>query len=256
MDIDTESIALLSLVLRDAPKDCQLILCILARSNQVPSPIKFHSNTEYPTFYGYSNERMPFFLMGKGIISNVPREGYTKRLISSHYLSYAETIINKAKNWSRDQQLMSVSKFITLDNRTTYKDAEVFLVFRDKAQNYISDYVHQNKEHISNFLRSKLGRFEFGNKLLSQKEELSDKKNLNPKTRYNQILDEIKSNNRKSDLNNRYNKLLTDIKGIENKKIESVNSEIIDFTDTTSRKGYEKKWDVLQTMSVGMVNCA
>lgn len=176
MNIDAESIALLSLILRDAPQDRQFILCVLARSNQVPGQIKFHSNTEYPTFYGYSNERMPYFLMGKGVLSNVPREGSAKRLISSYYLSYAETVINKAKNWDIHQKLWSVSKFITLDNNTTYKDAEVFLVFRNKAQDFIRDYVNQNRGKISPFLTSKIGRFEFGGKLLNQKDESSEHK--------------------------------------------------------------------------------
>lgn len=192
MNIDAESIALLSLILRDAPQDRQFILCVLARSNQVPGQIKFHSNTEYPTFYGYSNERMPYFLMGKGVLSNVPREGSAKRLISSHYLSYAETVINKAKNWDIHQKLMSVSKFIKLDNKTAYKDAEVFLVFRDKAQDYIKDYVSQNQGQISGFLKSKVGRFDFGSKLLNQKEELPEDKGGNLRKRYDQLLKEIR----------------------------------------------------------------
>lgn len=192
MNIDAESIALLSLILRDAPQDRQLILCVLARSNQVPSQIKFHSNTEYPTFYGYSNERIPFYLMGKKVISNVPREGPAKRLISSEHLAYAETAISKTGNWDLSQKLFFVAKFIKLDNRTAYKDVALYLVFRDKAQDYIRDYVNQNRENISPFLGSKIGRFEFGNKLLKQREEPSQDKNKDLKTRYNQLLQEIR----------------------------------------------------------------
>lgn len=198
MNIDAESIALLSLILRDAPQDRQFILCVLARSNQVPGQIKFHSNTEYPTFYGYSNERMPFFLMGKGVLSNVPREGFAKRLISSHYLSYAETVINNAKNWDIHQKLMSVSKFITLDNKTGYKDAEVFLVFRDKAQDYIKDYLSQNHGQISGFLKSKVGRFEFGSQLLKQNEKIREEKGVDLRTRYDQLLEEIRQSKRQA----------------------------------------------------------
>src|SRR3989344_3176976 len=152
MNIDIESIGLLSLILQDSPKDRQLILCILAQSNTVPTRITFSPNTEYPTFYGYSNNRIPLYLMGKGVISNVPREGYAKRLLSSHYLSYSETIINRAKNWDINQKLMSVSKFITLDNKTAYKDAEVFLIFRDKAIGYIKDYAVSHRDEIASFL--------------------------------------------------------------------------------------------------------
>lgn len=191
MNIDAEGIALLSLILRDVPQARQFILCVLARSNQVPSPIKFHSNTEYPTFYGYSNERMPFYLMSKEVISNVPRQGSAKRIISSEHLAYTETAINKAGNWDLSQKLFFVSKFITLDNKTQYKDAAVYLVFRDKAQDYIRDYVNQNKEKISPFLSSKLGRFEFGDKLLV-KEELPENKNEDLKKRYDQLLKEIR----------------------------------------------------------------
>src|SRR3989344_2787868 len=156
MNIDIESIGLLSLILQDSPKDRQLILCILAQSNTVPTRITFSPNTEYPTFYGYSNSRIPLYLMGKGVISNVPREGYAKRLLSSHYLSYAETIINKAKNWDIHQKGMSISKFITLENKTAYKDAEVFLIFKDKALGYIKDYASSHKEEISSFLGAEL----------------------------------------------------------------------------------------------------
>src|SRR3989344_5153607 len=152
MNIDIESIGLLSLILQDSPKDRQLILCILAQSNTVPTRITFSPNTEYPTFYGYSNNRIPLYLMGKGVISNVPREGYAKRLLSSHYLSYTETVINGAKNWDIHQKLMSVSKFITLDNKTAYKDAEIFLVFRDKALDYIKGYTTSHQEELSTFL--------------------------------------------------------------------------------------------------------
>lgn len=161
MNIDLESIGLLSLILQDSPKDRQLILCVLARSNAVPGRITFHTNTEYPIFYGYLNSRIPLYLMGKGVLSNVPREGYAKRLISASYLSYAETVVNKAKNWDIHQKLMSVSKFITLDNKTAYKDAEVFLIFRDKALQEIKDYAIANKETISSFLGSELSKEAF-----------------------------------------------------------------------------------------------
>lgn len=156
MNIDIESISLLSLIHQDSPKDRQLILCILARSNSVPTRITFNPKTDYPTFYGYSNSRIPLYLMGKGVVSNVPREGFAKRLISSHYLSYAETVINKAKNWDIHQKLMSVSKFITLDNKTAYKDAEVFLIFRDKALDYIKGYATSHEEELTSFLGTEL----------------------------------------------------------------------------------------------------
>jgi len=152
MNVDIESIGLLGLILQDSPKDRQLILCVLARSNSIPIRITFNPNTDYPTFYGYSNSRIPLYLMGKGVFSNVPREGYAKRLISSYHLSYAETVINKAKNWDIHQKLMSVSKFITLDNKTAYKDAEIFLVFRDKALDYIKGYTTSHQEELSTFL--------------------------------------------------------------------------------------------------------
>lgn len=140
MNIDIESIGLLSLILQDSPKDRQFILCILARSNSVPTRINFNPNTENPTFYGYSNGRIPFYLMRKGVIRNVPHEGYMKKIISSNYLSYAETIINEAKNWDIDHKLKVILKFILLDNKTAYSEAEVFLMFRDKALEYIRDY--------------------------------------------------------------------------------------------------------------------
>lgn len=152
MNIDIESIGLLGLILQDSPRDRQLILCVLARANSIPTRITFNPNTDYPTFYGYSNSRIPLYLMGKGILSNVPREGYAKRLISAYYLSHAETLINRATNWDISQKLFSVSKFITLDNKTAYKDAELFLVFRDKALAYIKDYNTLHPEELSTFL--------------------------------------------------------------------------------------------------------
>lgn len=158
MNIDIESIGLVSLILQDSPKDRQFILCVLARSNSFPTRITFHPNTDYPTFYGYSNSRIPLYLMGKGVLSNVPRIGSAKRLLSSHYLSYAETIMNGAKSWDMSQKLESVSKFITLDNKTAYKDAEVFLVFRDKSLDYIRDYAVSHEEEISSFLGQELSK--------------------------------------------------------------------------------------------------
>lgn len=158
MNIDLESIGVLSLVLQDSPKEREFILCILARSNSLPTRITFHPNTDYPTFYGYSNSRIPLYLMGKGVLSNVPREGYIKRLISSHYLSYAETIINGAKTLDTSQKLMSVSQFITLENKTAYKDAEVFCIFRGKALAYIKEYAILHQEEVSSFLGTNLSR--------------------------------------------------------------------------------------------------
>ena len=218
MNIGAESIAVLSLVLREAPEDRQFILCILARSNQAPGLIKSHSNTEYPTFCGYSNERMPYFLMGKGMISNVPRQGSIKRLISSEHLAYSETVINNAKNWDLSKKLELVSKFITLDNKTEYSDAGVYLVFRDKAQDYIKEYVIQNKGNISGFLKSKIGRFEFGGKVLSQQEKLTEIKSVDDKTKYQQLAQ-------------RYENALGGSIGTPQ-----------------SKKGLEKKWDVLQAI--------
>ena len=170
MNIDIESISLLSLILQDSPKDRQLILCVLARSNSVPTRITFKPSTDYPTFYGYSNSRIPFYLMGKGVLSNVPREGYAKRIISPHYLSYAETVINKAKNWDIHKKLMSVSKFITLDNKTSYKDVEIFLVFREKALEFIGDYAASHKDELTSFLGPELSREIFKLSGLDQQE--------------------------------------------------------------------------------------
>lgn len=158
MNIDIECISLLNLILQDSPKDRQFILCVLARSNSVPTRIPFHPDTDYPTFYGYSNSRTPLYLMGKGVLNNVPPEGPAKRLISSHYLSYEETIINRAKNWDINQKLWDTAKYITLDNKTGYKDAEVFLVFRDKALDYMKDYAALHEEELSSFLGPELSR--------------------------------------------------------------------------------------------------
>lgn len=152
MNIDIESMGLLGLILQDSPRDRQLILCVLARSNTIPTRITFNPNTDYPTFYGYTNSRIPFYLMGKGVLSNVPREGYAKRLISAHYLSFAETLMNKNMTADVSQKVLAVSKFITLDNKTAYKDAELFLVFRDKALNYIKDYATLHQEEVTTFL--------------------------------------------------------------------------------------------------------
>src|SRR3990170_4880625 len=52
--------------------------------------------------------------------------------------------------------IMSISKFITLDNKTAYKDVEVFLIFRDKAMGFIKDYASSHKEEISSFLGAEL----------------------------------------------------------------------------------------------------
>lgn len=158
MNIDIESIGLLSLILQDSPKDRQLILCALARSNSVPARITFNPNTEYSTFYGYSNSRIPHYLMGNGVLNNVPRGGSAKKLVSAHYLSHAETVISNAKNWDIHQKLMSVSRYFVLDNRTAYKDAEVFLVFKDKALDYIKGYATAHQEELSSFLGPELSK--------------------------------------------------------------------------------------------------
>lgn len=234
MNIDAESIALLSLVLRDAPQDRQFILCVLARSNQVPSPIKFHSNTEYPTFYGYSNERIPYFLMGKEILSNVPREGSAKRLISSYYLSYAETVINKAKNWDVHQKIWSISKFITLDNKTAYKDAAVFLVFRDKAQDYIKDFINENQGEISGFLKSKVGRFEFGSQLLKQNEKIREEKGVDLKTRYEETIAKIRSFKPKVNPSQKKTSFRFD----KNKGVLTINKQEVKFTESGRKIPY------------------
>ena len=152
MNIDLESIGLLSLIIQDSPKDQNLVVCVLARSNAVPNRINFHTNTEYPTFYGYYNSRIPLYLMGKGVLSDVPREGYSKRLISAGSLSLAEAVINRAKSWDKQKKLDSVAKFIKLDNRTAYKDAEVFLMYRDKASAYIKEYALNNEYEVRKFL--------------------------------------------------------------------------------------------------------
>lgn len=210
MNIDIESIGLLNLILQDSPKDRQFILCILARSNTVPTRINFHTNTDYPTFYGYSNSKIPFYLMGKGVISNVPREGSAKRLLSSHYLSYAETIINRAGNWDYHQKLMSVSKFIKLDNNTAYKDAEVFLTFRDKALSYIKDYASlHKKDEISSFLGLELSNEVFGQtQSVSNYSDTASRKGLEKKWDTLQTIWTVYISN------NRPNKMLIPIKNL------------------------------------------
>lgn len=179
MNIDVECIALLCLILQDTPRDRQYILCVLARSNSLPSRIVFHSNTDYPTFYGYFNNKIPHYLMGQGVISNVPREGFAKRVISAQHLSQLETLINNDKKWDAHEKLISVSKFITLDNKTAYKDAEVFLVFRDKTLAYIKECATSHKLEISNFLGPELSKDIFGE---STKESVNIKAKLSRKS--------------------------------------------------------------------------
>ena len=161
MNIDLECCGLLALILQDSPKDRQYILCVLARSNSIPIRIHYDSKYEYPTFYSYSNIRIPLYLMGEGVLSNVPRQRYAKRLISSQYLSLAEALINKAKNSNTAQKLESVSKFINLENKTAYNEAETFLVFRDKATAFIQNYSQQNKATVSSFLGQELSKQAF-----------------------------------------------------------------------------------------------
>ena len=158
MNIDLESVGLLSLILQDSPKDRQFILCVLARSNSVPTRITFNPRTDYPTFYGYTNSRIPFYLMDKNVLSNVPRIGHAKRLLSSNNISYTESVINTAKNWDIHQKRELVTKFITLDNKTAYKDAEVFLIFRDKAYEYIKSYTTSHQATLSSFLGKELSK--------------------------------------------------------------------------------------------------
>lgn len=140
MNIDIESKTLLTLILEDSPKDRQFILCILAlaKNSQVPTRIFHHSNTEYPTFYGYVNEKIPLYLMGVNLLSNVPRVGFAKRLITANNISLAEAVINKAKNWDVHQKLEYISKLITLNNRTSFVESSVYLFFRDKAEEFIN----------------------------------------------------------------------------------------------------------------------
>lgn len=158
MNIDIESISLIGLILQDTPKNRQFILCILARSNSIPARISSDSNTEYPTFYGYSNGKIPFYLVSKGVISVVPREGYTEKIISSYNLSLAETVINKVKDLDIHQKLKIVFNWMVLENKTTYRDAKVFLIFRDKALGYIRNYAIGHKDEILSFLGPELSK--------------------------------------------------------------------------------------------------
>ena len=158
MNIDLECIGLLSLILQDSPNDRQFILAILARSNTDPSKIFFDPTTEYPVFYRYANNKIPFYLMGKGVLTNIPRKGFSKRIFSSYYLSFAESIINSSKDQDVSKKLLSVSNFITLENSTGYRDAEAFLIFRDKALVFIRNYATTHKEEINSFLGTELSK--------------------------------------------------------------------------------------------------
>lgn len=83
----------------------------------------------------------------------------------------------------------------------------------------------------------------------------SEGKSADLKVRYDQLLEEIrKPKQTSSDLSNleeRYQKTINEIKGqgksllVPNQTDTQVET---DFTDTASRKGYEKKWDVLQAI--------
>lgn len=152
MNIDIESICLLSLILQDSPKDRQLILCTLARSNQYPPyRIKFHTKTEYPTFYAYFNDKIPLYLMTKKvpILCNVPRVGSANRILSASNLSQAETVINRANTWDESQKLEYVAKFISLENHTNHIDAVVYLIYRRHALWFIN----RHRDEISTFIR-------------------------------------------------------------------------------------------------------
>lgn len=93
------------------------------------------------------------------------------------------------------------------------------------------------------------------NKRQSNLQTKSEGKSVDLKVRYDQLLEEIrKPKQTSSDLSNleeRYQKTINEIKGQGKSLLVSNQTDTqveTDFTDTASRKGYEKKWDVLQAI--------
>ncbi|HUD44919.1 MAG TPA: hypothetical protein VMR41_05220 [Patescibacteria group bacterium] len=158
---------LLENILSEAPKDNNLILAIIAKADKA-GIIHPESTSLFPNFYGYVMDRTKMYLMSDlKTISNVPREGEEVRIMTAHYLVYWDKIINGYKGKSLPDKLNEVAQatYAWTKNTSPYKNAEIILVFRDKAQGFInanktqSDIADEKRNFYENWLKGQTKYF-------------------------------------------------------------------------------------------------
>lgn len=137
---------LLLAILLEADKDSEYLVATIAKSANSRVLI-FNSNTGLPRFYGYKLDRTPLFLMKKQIVSNAPRNSRVNTLLKARDIVVAELIMNGSWRQLKSQQEI-VNWLSTRNwtaNNTVHKDAEVIVVFRSKAQEYINQLEPDSK---------------------------------------------------------------------------------------------------------------
>lgn len=165
---------LLENILSEAPKNHEYILAIVAKADK-PGVIFPDSNSSFPNFYGYVLDRTKMYMMTDlKVTSNVPRQGSERRIMTAHYLVYWDKIVNGYSDKPLADKMYEIASatWAWTSNTSKYKNAELIMVFRSKAEEFLSgisdsDFSKQSVEEIlwPSQIKSEGTNFLFGENL-------------------------------------------------------------------------------------------
>ena len=145
---------LISNILSEAQPDHKYILAIVAKTDH--SGIIFpESDSIYPNFYGYVMDRTKMYLMSNlQITSNVPRMGHEMKIMTASELVLSEKRLNiEYISKSLPDKLFEIAQatWAWTSNTSPYQNAELILVYRDKALDFLKKYEenYENNKNIS-----------------------------------------------------------------------------------------------------------
>lgn len=128
-----------NIILESQPEH-KYILAIVAKADH-QGIIHPEPNSLFPNFYGYTMDRTKMYLMTDlHITSNVPRSGEEMKIMTGSDLVLSEKKLNiHYRNKTIDDLLFEQAKntWAWTKNTSPYQNAEVILVFRDKAIEFL-----------------------------------------------------------------------------------------------------------------------
>ena len=137
-------------ILSESNPEHKYILAIVAKADH--QGIIRQPTSLFPNFYGYTMDRTKMYLMTDlKITSNVPRRGEAMRLMTSQHLVLCEKRLNLhyiSKSFADILHETVSEEWVWTVNNTKYQNAEVILIFRDKAMEFIR--TQGNKQKIDN----------------------------------------------------------------------------------------------------------
>jgi hypothetical protein len=135
--IDREAVDFLKLIISDCPSDYTKVIVTISRGKTFGT-FDLPSRHNLPRIYRYTLTELPHYLMGKRIVSNVPRNTSDRMIMSVNKIQLANSLINL---WGdrREAGFEAVAKLFDKRSPDHFPGAECYIVYFEEAKDYINE---------------------------------------------------------------------------------------------------------------------